>query len=485
MKRIVGVLVFLVVIVLSGYFITGLVTEHTLKKNVRALNEAHLLTVELTGYHRGLFKSNAELNWCVQSSATMIHEDEKRRIVTPPKNYVFNVPFTIYHGPFMFDHGHMRMGLGMAHGELSLPEAYVKEFQETFTSHSIQPKLMLHAFITYLNKTQLDVELPAFNLVTKDGHRHIEWLGMNSSFVFSPQHARIQGDITVNGVHSLGKKHQLILKKTTSSYDIYKADNGLYLGDAKFYVPMFQLTSKDHHSEFKLKQVDASTTSDVNDGRFASQYHLAFQAAMMNEKTYGPAVLDILTQNLDAEVLANLNRRANQLQHVGVNRTQAQQVLLSFLPDVPELLSKGAIFEISQFKMVLPEGLMNASLHIAFPETKKDSPPQLLPSIEGTGYLRVPAKFLKSLLVRSYKQKLEKASVPAESQVTEEPAETQEAMVINLDQQATNQAEQRLADLIQTGALQAKESDYVLELKLSSGRLLVNGHPFDTRMLNF
>jgi len=483
MKRIVGVLVLLVVIVLSGYFITGLVTKNTLKKNVNTLKQANLLSVDLTEYHRGLFKSEAELTWRMQTPEKIIHQDDGRSIVVPPKSYVFDMPFTIYHGPVIFEHGHIRLGLGMAHGELSLPEAYVKEFHETFTPNSIQPKLMLNAFVTYLNKTQLEVGLPAFKLFAKDDQSQIEWLGMNSSFVFSPKHARIQGEIAVDGLHLMGEKLQLILEKITSSYDIYRAENGLYLGDARFHLPMFQLTDK-NNTDLKLKQVDVSSTSDVNHDRFESKFHLAFETLMMNDKTYGPAELDMLTKNLDAEVLANLNSRANQLQQVGVNRAQAQQALLSLLPDVPKLLSKGAIFEISKLKLGLPEGLMDASLHIAFPETKTDAPLQLLPSVEGAGQLKIPAAFVKSLLVRSYKQKLLMSPAHAESLVTEEPAETQVATV-NLDQQATHQADQKLADLIQAGALQAKESDYVLELKLSAGRLLVNGHPFHSGMLNF
>jgi len=484
MKRILSVLVLLVVIVLGAYFSTGLVTERTLKKNLSTLNQANVLSIDLAGYHRGLFKSEAELAWQMQTPEKIIKKDDGRSVVIPPKNYTFEMPLTIYHGPMILKHGHVRLGLGMAHGELALADVYGKEFSETFTPDSIQPKLMLDAFVTYLNKTQLEVELPAFKLSFKEDHNRIEWLGLNSTFLFSPERARLQGDVALDGLHLIGEKVNLMLDKTTTSYDIYKATNGLILGEATFQLPMFQFTDENKTS-IELKQVEMKSNSDVNHDRFASLFHVAFTALTMNGKAYGPAELDASAKNLDAEVLANLNGRANQLQHVGIKRGEAQQALLSLLPDVPKLLSKGAIFEISKLRIGLPEGMMHGFLRIAFPETKTNAALQLLPSVEGEGQLNVPASFVKSLLIRSVKQKLlASTAVDAVAPVTAQSTEIQ-TVAVDLDQQATHQADQKLADLIQAGALQAKGSDYVLEFKLSAGRLLVNGHPFHSGMLNF
>jgi len=483
MKRIVSVLVLLVVIVLGGYFITGLVTENTLKKNVGTFNQANLLSVELTEYHRGLLKSDATLTWQIQTPEKIIHQEDGRSLVVPPKSYIFDMPFTIYHGPMMFDHGHIRLGLGLARGELDLPEAYLKEFHETFTSQSTPPRLMLHAFITYFNQTQLEVELPAFKLFSKDDQNHVEWRGMNSSFVFSPTRENMQGDITVDGLHVMGEQLQLVLEHMTSSYDMHRAKNGLYLGEARVHLPVLQLTDKDD-AKLNIKQVEVTSNSEVDHNLFASQIHVSFETFMIQEKTYGPAELDISVHHLNAEVLAHLNNRAQQLQQAGMNRAEAQQALLSLLPDVPQLLSKGAVFEIKTLKIKLPDGLMDASLRIAFPETEADAPLQILPRVEGAGQLQMPAAFVKSLFVRSYKQKLLLASMNADSPVTEEPDAVHTAAV-NLDQQAIHQADKTLAGLIQAGAFQAKERDYVLDLKLSAGRLLVNGHPFNSGMLNF
>lgn len=487
MKRILSllvILVILVVIVLGGYFSTGLVTEHTLKKNLSTLNQANLLSVNLAQYHRGFFKSEAELTWHMQTPERITQQDDGRSVVVPSKSYVFDMPLTIYHGPVIVAPKQVRFGLGMAHGELSLPDAYEKEFSEVFAPSSIRPNLVVDAFVTYFNKTQLEMKLPAFKLVSKADQSQIEWFGMNSSFVFFPESARFQGDITLDGLRVLGEKLQLVLERITSTYDIHKADNGLYLGSASFHLPVLQLANK-NGPELRLKQVDVSSITDVQDERFASSIDIGFERLNIHDKTYGPAEISMSAKNLDADVLANLNNRATQLQQAGVNRAQAQQALLSLLPDVPKLLSKGAVFEMTKLSIKLPEGLIKGAVRVAFPLAKKDAPLQLLPDVEGEGQLNMPALFIKSLLANSYKQKLLTAPAHAESTLTQDPADETEVATVNLDQQATYQADQKLADLIQAGALQAKGSDYVLELKLSAGRLLVNGHPFHSGMLNF
>jgi len=483
MKRIISILVILVVIVLGGYFSTGLVTEHTLKKNLKTLNQANFLSIDLATYNRGFFKSNAELTWIIQTPERITQQDDGRSLVVPPKLYTFDMPLTIYHGPVIFQAKGVKFGLGMAHGELSLAEKPDKKFSKLFTSNSTKPNLMIDAFVTYFNKTQLEAKLPAFKLISKENQNQLEWLGMNSSFVFSSESTRYQGDIALDGLRLMGEKVQLILEKITSLYDIHKAKNGLYLGDASVHLPLFQFTDKDK-KEFKVEQVDVTSNTDVKDELFSSSLYVAFKRLSKGDKTYGPAEIMMSAKNLDANVLANLNASATQLQKAGVNRSQAQQALLSLLPDVPNLLSKGAVFEISKLSIKLPEGLMNGSLRVAFPKTKTGTPLRLLPKVEGDGQLNMPASFIKSLFVTSYKQTLLTAPAHAEPAVTDEAGNTQ-VETVNLDQQATHQADQKLADLIRAGALQAKGSDYVLELKFSSGRLLVNGHPFQSEMLNF
>ncbi len=505
MKKIFGIVILLVVVVIGGYFSTGLITERTLKKNLSTLNQANGFSAELVSYHRGLFQSTADLTWRTQIPEKVVKKDDGASLVVPPKVYSFDMPLVIYHGPVMFGGGRVRFGLGAAHGELSLPDAYASEFAEKFSPKSTKPHLGINLFVTYLNKTHLEVSLPAFQLMTKNEKSEFEWLGMNSDLRFSPESTRLQGHFMLEGLRLIKQKFRVIVNKVTSSYDVHKAENGLFLGEANLKLPVLQVTDKDQ-TEFEVKQFEVNSKSTLDKGLFASSFHAAFANLASRENKYGPGEFDVSIKNLDGAVLAELNQRLNQLQHLDTKGGQAQQILLSLLPELPKLLGKGAVFEIGTLKLGLPEGAIDGAMSLVFPESDLDSPLQVLPKIHGEGHLSMPAPFFKSMLVRSYKQQLLRAHEMAEQEKQDqkalaksvEPAHSDAkpdavkedgnaapVTIAELNQQAVHKADQKIEDLIRLGALQAKGADYVLELKLSSGRLLVNGHPFHSGMLSF
>ncbi|MDF1646445.1 MAG: YdgA family protein [Legionellaceae bacterium] len=509
MKKLLGITVLLIVVLLGAYFSTGLITERTLKKNLKTLNQANGLAVDLVGYHRGLFKSTADVTWRMQLPEKVVKNDDGHSLVVPPKTYTFDMPLTVYHGPILIKNNRVRFGLGAARGELSLPDAYASEFSDMFSEQSTKPILGINLFVTYLNKTHLEVDLPAFQLLTKQGKNQFEWLGMNSDLRFSPEGSRLQGHFALDGLRLVGQKFRVILNKVSSAYDVHKAKNGLFLGEASLNLPVLQVADK-QQTEFALKQLELNSKSILKEDLFDSSFSAAFATLVSRDKTYGPAKFEVAIKKLDANVLAELNQRINQLQQADTMGGQTQQLLLSLLPDLPKLLGKGAIFEVSTLKMGLPEGAIDGSIQIVFPlQSEKMSPLQVLPKISGEGHLNVPAPFLKSLLVRSFKQQLIRAHEETSTKKQDNQqgpdkkplspsilnAETKDAdeqnntaapvTLAEIDQQAVHHADQKLADLMQMGALQAKGADYVLELKLSSGRLLVNGHPFHSGMLSF
>lgn len=521
MKKIIGIVVLLLVVILGGYFGTGLVTEHTIQKNLAALNQANGMSAELVDYRRGLFTSDALLTWRMQVPEKVTKKSDGGTVVTPPKSYTFEMPLVMYHGPVMFQNGRFRFGLGSATGRLSLPDAYMEDFSSLFTEKSTKPKLTISFFITYLNKTHVEANIPEFQLFTKQHHTEIDWMGMDSDLRFSPESTRLQGNFLLEGLRILGKQFRIVLNKLSTSYDVHKTENGLFLGEARLALPSLQVTSGGK-TELELKQLELNSKSDVdNDALFFSSFHGRYKSLVSREKTYGPAEVNVSLKNLDADILADLNQRFNQLQQMDTATAETPQLLFSLLPDVPKLLERGAVFEVSTLKAALPDGELDGSMKLAFPKVEPgEAPLQALPKVEGEGHLRMPAGFLKAVLARSIKDKLMRAraqalagdSAASEPQADNKPdvqvAKSDEAKVqdeedlpkvralapasldeqgamAKIDQQSSQEAEEKLAELVRIGALQEKGADYVLELKLSSGRLLVNGHPFHSGMLSF
>ena len=218
MKKIMIIALVFVVVVLGAYFSTGLITERTLKKNLSTLNQANGFSVDLVGYHRGLFQSAAHLTWHMQVPEKVTKNEDGRTIVIPTKLYTFDMPLVVYHGPVVFEAGHIRFGLGAACGQLALPKAYATEFANMFTSKSTEPQLIVKLFVTYLNKTHLEIEVPSFQLITKQDHHQLEWLGMNSDLQFSPENTRLQGHLVLDGLRLNSEKLRLILNDGTRSH---------------------------------------------------------------------------------------------------------------------------------------------------------------------------------------------------------------------------------------------------------------------------
>jgi uncharacterized protein YdgA (DUF945 family) len=511
MKKIITIALVFVLVVLGGYFSTGLITERTLKKNLSTLNQANDLSVELVGYRRGLFQSTADLTWHMQMPEKVIKKDDGRAVVVPAKVYTFDMPLVVYHGPVLFEKNHIRFGLGAAQGHLTLPEAYASEFSNIFTPQSTQPQLVINLFVTYLNKTHLEVEVPAFQLVMKRDQSQVEWLGMRSDLRFSPESTHLQGHFALDGLRLMSEKANIVLNKITSTYNVHKAENGLFLGEANLNLPVLKITDK-KQTEFELQQLEFTSKSTLQNDSFGSSFHAAFKRLVSQDKTYGPGEFEVGIKNLNATVLAELNQDVNQLKQTGTTGADTQQLLFSLLPKLPKLLEKGTVFEVSTLKLALPEGAVDGSMRVAFPQSTSEtnSPIQAFPKVEGEGHLKMPATFVKSLLVRSFQQELLRAHLDKNNNKTQEASADKQPLaptlpnakpqqttdktkdttvapvtLAELNQQAVHHADQKLADLIQLGVLKAKGADYVLDLKLSSGRLLVNGQPFHSGMLSF
>jgi len=65
------------------------------------------------------------------------------------------------------------------------------------------------------------------------------------------------------------------------------------------------------------------------------------------------------------------------------------------------------------------------------------------------------------------------------------PAAQPVMTVAEIEQQATVQTTQKLADLVSSGLLSMQGTEYVIELNLTQGQLTVNGKPFSPSMMQF
>ena len=184
---------------------------------------------------------------------------------------------------------------------------------------------------------------------------------------------------------------------------------------------------------------------------------------------------------------------------VGAER---QQVMFAMISELPNLLGKGAVLNVSTLKLVFPEGDMSGHVKVALPAGETNNPFQMIQKMEGEGKIQLPASLVRGMLIRSIEQKsLAQSSPqgavmpqlkndktatppPAVGTVAVEPPVTQPAVVSPaLVQSATDEADKRLAAMVKAKLLVELDKDYVVELNLEKGQLKINGQLFDPTAL--
>lgn len=496
MKKITGLVIILAVLILGSYYGMGYLTEKKIKENLNVINQSNNLSVDIENYNRGWFRSLASLNWHLNVPEHAITNAAGQTQIIPAEHYELKMPITIHHGPLIFANKRVKFGLGYAHTELTLPSQFQEQFNNNFTSESTKPKLDLSILVSYLANTNIDLSVPEFKLISKLPNGQLEWLGLTSTTSVSSDKNKISGNLTAEGMRFTKEQIKGQVSTITSEYNLHRSEVGMYVGNSNLSFPLLEVSSNDKKI-FVLKQFDAHLDNDINKGLLNSHFKASLEKMVVNDKTYGPGNIDLATRNFDADAWFKINDQMKQIRQ-STNDLQRQQALLAILPELPQLLSKGAEFEISELDLILPEGKIEGTMLVSLPKTDVVNPFELLQKIKGNAKLRMPASVLKNVLTQSFQQKItaqptqntqQAITQQLQQQSGEQPAANTATASAPLpttadsNQQATMLAEKQLAAMVQSGVLSVQGNDYVIEMSLNEGKLIVNGKPYDPAML--
>ncbi len=367
----------------------------------------------------------------------------------------------------------------------------------------------------------------------KDGSSEVNWSGMKGDLRMSSDLNHLNGGYTLDEVKIDSANLKGVLTSMTSDYTVQKTNEGLYVGQAGITVPSVHVV-EGAETKFDLAQLKARSESSIDNGLFKTSFKVSFDKLLVKDKQYGPGLLEISIKNIDAAVLARVNDQVKKLD--GVSDYERQRQMLLLIPEIPPLFSKGAGFEISTLKLTIPEGDIDGHLSFSLPQSGTNvNPLDMIKKIEGEGKLQVPVIAVKKVLTEFLVQKMtaqtspqsqimsqmnqdKPAESPADSEAakqTQQPDTTQDATTAETNapkvseaspqeqsatsvqttassnavpspvkdedkvQQATLEADKKLAALVQAKILVEQGQNYVIEIHLSEGKLLVNGQPFD------
>lgn len=326
MKKIIGLVIILAVLILGSYYAMGFMTERTLTKNVNLMNQTNGLLVEIQNYHRGWFASTAQLKWQVQIPEQVTTNEQGQSSVVPAQAYMMEMPLEIYHGPVVYLPSGVKFGLGYAHTDLKLPQQYAKLFDSVFSSESIKPHIDLNIFVNYFNQSRLHVSIPGFKLVSKEKNQgQLEWSGLKSTFVVNADLSRVSGDTVLAGMKWLKDAFQADWGKAVGRYNLVQSSEGFYTGQLVFSLDSLSMSEHDQRL-VEVKNFEVDTSSEVNAGLLNTHLKISLDQFMAHGKTYGPGIFDLSLKNLDAQVLGKMNEQISKTQQGSPQ--ERQQLLL-------------------------------------------------------------------------------------------------------------------------------------------------------------
>ena len=480
MKKWIGILVTLVLLVCVSYFVMGFVVESTLNKNVAGMIVKNpILSVDLENYQRGWMSSEAALaiKFTVPASVNA-------SATTPVlEQFDFTVPLTIEHGPFIFGDSGVRFGMG-----------YVTTTPQTHYS----------ALVNYFDHTVFKCRYPSFSMDAKlrnvADSLHFEWLGIDSVFNVSPNIDEAKASLVLNGLTISGKDFSLKLGRVFSDIKSSLAPEGVWVGDSNSGVDSISVKAAD--KVFDLEQLDWLFHSNITDGLLSYSSEMSLQKLLVDNKTYGPGILKWTVKNLDPVVLVNVR---NQAWDMSMNNQGANPLeMLTLFGNLPKLFAKGAAIEVSELDMVVPEGKITGSFTVSLPKNEITSPEQIMEKAHAEGQLKAPVAVVKQLMVMSIERNMNKQaqSAPAAQVTQTTPTATTETtaaapgttstapgttpatpmppastpVVIDYHAEAKKQADTIFQDFVSKGFIKLDGADCSVTFQLDDKKLTVNGH---------
>ena len=446
MKKTLGIVLILGLLLLGSYYITGMVTERTLKNSIRVFEQNNGISLVLTKYHRGWFKSDAALAMAITVPEHVIKQEDGTDKIVAAENFDFDVPLAIFHGPIIFAAHHAVFGLGFASTQLQLPASIQTTFTDLFAENSVKPVLDLEVLVNYLNKAAFKLSLPSFKLLLKSNGAQFDWLGLTGDVNVTPKLNSISGSFDLAGARFSQEKLSANLGQVSSVYDINKTVDGLYTGSADLNVPSL-LVLDNEVKQFELTAFDVHSDSAIQNDLFNSNFKTSFDKLDINGKTYGPGILELSIYNLDEKALAQINQQSQKIKQASGD--EKQQAMLAILPQLPKLVSQGAKFEISKLNLAMPEGNIKGNLVLSLTKTNTDAA-AWLDRLQGQGKIEIPIVIVKEVL----KETLKHQEKPDTS--------LQEAMVAQLNTDKTEHA----ADVSQSNTSSTEDLDALTQKKL-------------------
>lgn len=504
-----GLLSLVVVVLLGGvgaYYFVGISAEREVKSTVRDLNavlkqkmqHGQELKFAVANYKRGFFSSTADLQ--ISMDINLPKTDNRPAYRLPHMSYPLKLD--IQHGPFIFSKG--TFGVAYVDAEVNVPENLKSMANMMFEEQSTLPKLTVESVLAFNQDDKLVIKIPPFKLFPRGKKGELVWGGLESIYNLSDKRTRVDGETIMREVSFDSQRVQAKLGEIKATYDINLSPYKIWVGNSTFNFPSMEVLAQGRKL-FQLTGFSMSSTANINADLLNMGLVMNLTKVVVNGADYGPGSMEMAFNGLDASVFSNLQEKVQAINAGAYTQIQKQQMLMQLLPNLGDLLAKGAVLELKKLTMALPQGVVDGQAKISVPKgIKVGSPQALAGQLKATAKLQVPAVLVKGALkekvvsnILLQQQMLRKKNQMSENQppVDEnemDSAETRTQMPestakllspAQISQLADERTAAQLEKLIKHKVIIEEGSLYRIEVSFDRGQLKVNGQPFSPELL--
>lgn len=474
MKKWTGFFIVLVALILVAYYAIGFSIKSTLNKNINSIPKSSAFNVHLHQYHCGWFSSKAILSIKMHIPAQTITDKNGQPQTEPPADFDIDIPLLIKHGPFIFTNYGIRFGVGLI---------------------TTQPETHYEAFINYLNRTLFRYTLPSLAIEGKigenEGDFQLAWQGLTSLLSVSSNLDLVDGNFQLAGLNGAANnpskpQNNVTFKIGAIDYDfkLKRYQDWLWTGHSHFNSNAIAISIAGNKL-FELSGLNFLARSDINHGVMDIHFKLSLQKLFTNNQNYGPGTLHLSIRNLDPNIAAKINQQEFSMIQ---NNSDPNMITLSFMSELPQLLAKGAMIELSEMNLDVPDGKITGNFKIAVPENESNDLSQIIQKIYGEGTFRAPMATVKAIakaLLENESPNNEQSNDNEQTNPVSSPASiTQsEQTSMDSDNNTAKNADTLVQDLVSKGLLKTEGNDYVVSFKIENQKIIINGQVFNSEML--
>lgn len=217
--------------------------------------------------------------------------------------------------------------------------------------------------------------------------------------------------------------------------------------------------------QVELSGMALNAATGTKDGLIESDFNLSFNGATVEDRQYGPALLEGEISRIDLSAIQDLQQSLAEFEDQGLpaplNFLAAAEIYRKHLPDI---LEPGPELSVPRIVMKTPNGDVSGSMRMAIPPGVEAPSDMLgvLKVLQADIALQMPAPMLRALVANDLRKEAESRAEQTGEPVT---APTEE------------QIDQRIAQLIEDNVIEVQQESgiYGFRASMLDGRLLING----------